>query len=111
MYVVHSTVGTGTPDTAKVFCRQQKKLKILSAPSLPPPTQGALRGAGGGDALDEREGARRLMQLPDLGLSDAEEQIQGQPWNYQQRFDPKMFTKSSEWAPNLYALPDGVCDL
>eukprot|EP00903_Cladosiphon_okamuranus_P008045 g7759.t1 len=75
--------------------------------------QAAVRGAGDGDrdAPREREGARRLTSLQDLNLSDAEEQIPGKPWNYQQRFDPKLFARTSEWAPNLYALPAGVCDL
>ncbi len=49
--------------------------------------------------------------LQDLGLSDAEEQIIGKPWNYQQRFDPASFAKTTEWARDLYKLPEGVCDL
>ncbi|CAN0045847.1 unnamed protein product [Ectocarpus sp. 4 AP-2014] len=73
----------------------------------------AAGGAGDADAAPpEREGARRLMTLQEsLGLSDAEEQIIGKPWNYQQKFDPNNFFRSSQWAPTLYALPEGVCDL
>lgn len=90
---------------------------LLSFPSLPFPAQAAARGAGDGDAHsgdgpNKHEGARRLAAARELNLSDAEEQIPGQPWNYQQKFDPRLFAKTSEWAPSLYALPDdGVCDL
>lgn len=68
---------------------------------------------GGDDSPDEQRSiSRRLMTYQEsLGLSDAEEQIVGKPWNYQQRFDPKLFYKSTQFAPNLYALPEGVCDL
>lgn len=51
------------------------------------------------------------IPLQDLGLSDAEEQIIGKPWNYQQKFDAKLFAKSTEWARDLYKLPEGVCEL
>ncbi|CAM9302545.1 unnamed protein product [Pylaiella littoralis] len=68
---------------------------------------------GGDDSPEEQRSiSRRLMTYQEsLGLSDAEEQIIGKPWNYQQRFDPKLFYKSTQFAPNLYALPEGVCDL
>ena len=61
---------------------------------------------------EEREPRRRLKSLQEtLGLSDAEEQIIGKPWNYQQKYDAKQFFKSVEWAPTVYNLPDGVCDV
>lgn len=61
---------------------------------------------------EEREPGRRLQSLQEqLGLSDAEEQIIGKPWNYQQKFDARQFFKSVEWAPTVYSLPDGVCDV
>lgn len=65
------------------------------------------------DSPVERDGAarRQLSGLEGLGLSDAEEQMPGQPWNYQQRFDPKLFTSSTEWSPATYKLPPGECDL
>lgn len=47
----------------------------------------------------------------DLGLSDAEEQIPGKPWNYQQKFDSKLFFKGVEWSSSVFALPRGVCDM
>lgn len=54
---------------------------------------------------------RKLAQAKELNLSDEEEQIPGKPWNFQQKFDPKMFTRSVEWAASLFSLPEGECDL
>lgn len=58
-----------------------------------------------------REDMSKLQDAKTLGLSDALEQVAGQPWNYQQKFDPKMFFKGVEWSPSIYELPKGVCDL
>lgn len=54
---------------------------------------------------------RKLAAAKELNLSDEEEQIVGRPWNFQQKFDPKMFTRSVEWAASLFSLPEGECDL
>ena len=64
-----------------------------------------------GDTPDAREGRRRLATADELGLSDADEQIPGKQWNFQQKFDAKMFARSVEWAPHVFNLPAGECDL
>ena len=65
-----------------------------------------------GSSPEKREPGRRLATLQEtLGLSDAEEQILGKRWNFQQKFDAKLFYKSVEWTPNVYNLPAGVCDV
>ena len=61
---------------------------------------------------EKREPERRLQSLQEkLGLSDAEEQIIGKRWNYQQKYDAKQFYRSVEWSPTVFSLPDGVCDV
>ncbi|CAM9771267.1 unnamed protein product, partial [Sphacelaria rigidula] len=44
------------------------------------------------------------------GLSDAEEQIPGRRWNYQQKFDPQMLIKAVEWVSSVFMLPVGECE-
>lgn len=54
-------------------------------------------------------GRRKLRTLEELGLSDAEEQIIGKRWNYQQRFDPERLN-AQQWMADIYRLPPEVCD-
>lgn len=114
-YVPHTSTPSRRPCLWSFPPGQVRTKTLLNCPVVSR-AQAAARGEddgdGEGDALHGGGGARRLTSLQEeLGLSDAEEQVPGQPWNYQQKFDTKLFGRSSEWAPNLFALPDGVCDL